>query len=320
MSEPAWRIGPEHLDAATRVVAAHATRTPLVPGTSIHPRVWLKLEAHQHTGSFKVRGALTRLASLSPAEKGAGVVTASAGNHGLGVSYAAARLDVRAKVYVPRSTPAVKRDGIGRLGGAEVVVCEHEGYDATEQEAHREAESSGAVFVSPYDDPWVAAGNGGTVGFEILDALPTLDAIVCPVGGGGLICGIAAARETRGRDVGLVGVNTEASPGMLRSFEEGHAVEALPPAETLAEGLEGGVKPTTYLLAREAGVQMAAVSEAEIADAMRFARDVLGTPVEGSGAVGITWARNHADAMPGTGAIVVVVTGRNVDPERLATL
>lgn len=316
---PAWRIGAEHLEVARRVVAGHATRTPLVPAPTVHPRLWLKLESHQHTGSFKVRGALTRMSVLTEHERAAGVVAASAGNHGLGVAFAAARLGVRARVFVPAQTPAVKRDGIRELG-AEVVVRDEPGYDAAEEAARRDAEATGAVFVSPYDDPWVAAGNGGTVGFEVLEALPRVDAIVCPVGGGGLVCGLAAARAALGRSHALVGVNTQASPGMLRSFEEGRAIEALPPAATLAEGLEGGVRPTTFLLAREAGVRMQAVSEEAIADAMRWARDVLGTPVEGSGAVGLAWVRGALASLPGDGPVVVVVTGRNVDPERLRRL
>ncbi len=340
-TQPAWRIGAEHLEVARRVVAQHAWLTPLVPAPSIHPRVWLKLDNHQHTGSFKVRGALTRLSVLSERERAMGVVAASAGNHGLGIAYASAKLGVSARVFVPAQTPTVKREGIRALG-AEVVVGDMPGYDAAEEAARRAADATGAVFVSPYDDPWVAAGNGGTIGMEVLGAIPDVDAVVCPVGGGGLVCGVAAAREflaaggeddragsagsavrptlVRAASVQLVGVNAEVSPGMLRSFEVGRAVEALPPAETLAEGLEGGVRPTTFLLAREAAVRMEAVSEEAIADAMRWARDVLGTPVEGSGAAGLAWARRAAASLAGDGPIVVIVTGSNVDPVRLRQL
>ncbi len=316
---PAWRIGTEHLEQARGVVRRYATQTPLVAATAIDPRVWLKLECHQHTGSFKVRGALTRLSVLTDEERGQGVVAASAGNHGLGVAYAARKLGVRAKVFVPPGTPAVKVEGIGALG-AEVVVGDTPGYDAAEEAARREARARGCVFISPYDDPWVAAGNGGTVGLEIFESIGSPDAVVCPVGGGGLICGLAAARDAGGRDVDLVGVNTEASPGMFRSFEKGEAVETLPPAPTLAEGLEGGVRPTTFLLAREARVRMELVAEDEIAAAMRWARDVLGTPVEGSAAAAIAWVRRCVARLPGDAPIVVVVSGGNVDPARLGGL
>ncbi len=221
-------------------------------------------------------------------------------------------LGVRARVFVPKHTPAIKRNGIA-ASGAEVIVTDCAGYDETELLARRVAEEEGVPFVSPYDDPDVAAGNGGTVGREIFDAVTGVDAVVCPVGGGGLIAGLAAARDAWSPKTGLIGVNAEASPGMLRSVEEGRALDTLEPVETLAEGLEGGVCPSTFAAVLAAKVEMKAVDEASIADAMRFAKTMLGEVVEGSGAVGVAWARAHADSVPGTGNIVVVVTGRNVD-------
>ncbi len=260
-------------------------------------------------GQLRFLGKLDAEAQSRPLER---VVTASAGNHGLGLAYAARAFGVKAVVFVPESTPAIKRDGITALA-ADLVVSKQAGYDATEVEARLYADEHGLEFVSAYDDPFVAAGNGGTVAVEILDAMATLDAVVAPVGGGGLIAGIAAAIESRRQSTALIGVNTEVSAGMFHSFQAGRALASMPHAETVAEGLEGGVRPSTFEAAREAGVQMKTVSESTIVDTMRFAQRTLGLVVEGSGAVGIAWAREHLEELDGTGPVVLVVTGRNVD-------
>lgn len=315
-AEPAWTLEPTHVDHAIEVVAAHCIRTPVVPATSIGHRVWLKLETEQHTGSFKVRGALCRLASLSPTERRQGVVTASAGNHGLGLAHAARRLGAAVDVYVPRGAADVKRAGMAALG-ANVITADADGYDATEAQARAAALESRRPFVSPFDDPWVAAGNGATVGLEVLERLPNVRTLVAPVGGGGLMAGLAAARRRTGREVALVGVQSEACPAMHRSIELGRAVETMEASETLAEGLEGGVSPTSFHHVREAVERIDLVSEAAIREAMAFAYDRLGVRCEGSAATVIAWALAHASTLPADGDVCLVVTGRNVDPDRL---
>jgi threonine dehydratase len=314
MIETKWKIEAEQLERAGHVVEKHALRTPLVPAPALGERVWIKLETDQRTGSFKFRGAVAKLASLTPSERRHGVVTASAGNHGLGVAEAASRLGIGARVYVPKGTPLVKRDGIA-VRGAHVVVTEAKGYDEAEAEARKAAEDLAAVFVSPFDDPWVAAGNGGTIGHEILAQLEKVDAIVAPVGGGGLMAGLAAARAAAGRDeVKLIGVQSEACPAMKRSIDEGEAIEEMEAeGETLAEGLEGGVSKTSFALVRDAVERIDLVSEMAIADAMRFAEKSLGVTLEGSAATVVAWAREHIGSLPGKHAVVLVLTGRNVD-------
>lgn len=294
---PVWTIGDAELDAAIATVAQHLLPTPLVPASSVHPRLWLKLETKQLTGSFKVRGALAKLASLPAEVREAGIVTASAGNHGLGVAYAGRVLGVRARVYVPAHTPEIKKRGIA-ASGAEVIVTEHEGYDATEAHARAIAEEEGVSFVSPYDDPLVAAGNGGTLGMELFSGVSNLDAVVCPVGGGGLVAGLVAARARSGSSARIVGVNAAASPGMARSLEEGRAVETLDPVETLAEGLEGGVCASTFAAVRDGGVPIVTVEEDAIAKAMQFARTQFGEVVEGSGAVGLAYVLEGLEQLP----------------------
>jgi threonine dehydratase len=312
----AWEIDETHLSAARALVRRHLLLTPLVPAPSLGRRVFLKLETAQHTGSFKVRGALACIASRE-GDRAQPVYAASAGNHGLGVAWAARLLGRNATVFVPKHAPMVKRNGIAGLG-ARVVVTEHTGYDATERVAREAAEADGAWFLSPWDDPWVAAGNGGTVGLETLEALPDIATIVAPVGGGGLVAGLDAARRELGRHVSFAAVQSEACPSMHRSFAEGRAIETFEGAPTLADGLEGGVSTASFAHVRRAVSAIDLVSEAAIASAMRFARRTLGIVVEGSAATVIAWARDRAEMLDRDGApVVLVVTGKNVDAETL---
>ncbi len=309
-ADKAWRIDAAHLEAARRAVDAHALRTPLVPAPSLAPRLWLKLESRQHTGSFKLRGALTRLANLSAEERERRLVVASAGNHGLGMAYAAKRLGLGLKVWVPSVVRESKRAGIAALG-AEVVVSEQASYDAVEGEARADARESGGLFVSPFDDPWIAAGNGGSLAEELFETA-ALSTVIVPVGGGGLISGVLAARSLRGReDVRVVGVQSEACPAMAESLTRGEPVLERRGEGTLAEGLEGGVCASTFAYVRDAGVSVEQVTEQAIGDSMRDSA-ALGYPMEGSAAVAVAWARVHAPAQPGVGAVVAIVSGGNV--------
>ncbi len=317
-TEPSWRIEESHLNAATAAVHRFALQSPLVPAPWIGPNIWLKEEHRLPTGSFKVRGACTRVSALE--DRRAGIVAASAGNHGLGLAYAAREFGVPLVVRVPQGTPAVKVDGMRALG-AEVQVSGEGAYDAVEAEARDLAEERRCPFLSPFDDPWVAAGNGGAIGLELIDALPNLARVVVPTGGGGLLVGIAAACRFRGVSPVLVGVESEVSSAMGQSLARGETLTTLAPSgPTLAEGLEGGVSASTHRLAEEAGVQMETVSEDAIARAMIDAAPHLGA-IEGSAAVSIAWARRHlAENGPLAGATVLIVTGGNVDAHRLEAL
>ena len=316
---PAWSIDLErHLREASAAVAPHIVRTPLERAPAFGEHVWIKRETEQHTGSFKVRGALAALSAYRADVLARGAVAASAGNHGLGMAYAARALGLPVRLYVPASAARVKVDGIRALG-AEIIEVDGVGYDGAEDAALRDAARTGARFISPYDDPYVACGNGGTLGLELLDALPQCATIVTPVGGGGLLLGLDAARRSRGSALRLIGVQSEASPAMLLSLARGSAIERYEAdGATLAEGLEGGVAATTFAHVQAlAGVTLITVSEREIATAMRFSRDELGVVIEGSTAVCVAFARRHARHFDG--ALVVLLTGRNVDADRLVT-
>ena len=284
-----------------------------------HGRVWLALESLQVTGSFKVRGALFALSRLA-AEGAKAVVAASAGNHGAGVAYAANVLDMDATVVVPRVAPEAKRDRISSYG-ARLVVSQSAGYDDAEREARELAASMKLPFVSPYDDVAIVAGNGGSLGLEIAKALGREPAVViAPFGGGGLATGLACAlRSSR-----VFGAQSEASAAFAMSLERGEAVEHLDAAETLADGLEGGISRGAFERARAVVAGVAVVSEQAIAKAMARAYRSLGMAIEGSAAAAVAplLERDLPEPMrPAKGGdLVIVLTGRNVDRARLESV
>ncbi|MFK8001501.1 MAG: threonine/serine dehydratase [Polyangiales bacterium] len=313
-----WNIQPEHIAAAVSTSREHALRSPLVPAPWLGPDTWLKLELALPTGSFKVRGALTYLSQHRERAKERGVVAASAGNHGLGLAYAARLLGLRLKVFVSSALPAVKLDGMRELG-AKLVLCEETQYDAVESRARAEAE--GALFVSPFDDPSVAAGNGSAAMLEVLEALPNLARVAVPVGGGGLLAGVCAALRVQGSEAECVGVESEVSDAMARSLRSNVALATLAPSgPTLAEGLEGGICASTLRAAQEGSVRGELVREEDIAQAMVLLRGQLGRVVEGSGAATVAWARSNSLAKDVGGSTVLWVTGGNVDAPRVDAL
>jgi threonine dehydratase len=308
-------------------------------------RIWLALECMQVTGSFKVRGALLAMeARKARAErdaeraarsgpKSAGVqgrhapalgtplevLAVSAGNHGIGVSLASKALGARATIMVPRGAPRTKTDKIASYG-ATVLHAQSTGYDEAEIEAMELARTRDVPFLSPYDDLDVLAGNGASLGFEIVRALGRVpDLVYAPIGGGGLAIGLACAMKHEGSSAPRVwGVQSEASCAFAQSLERGAAVTALPPAITLAEGLEGGISERSFARARATLAGAIVVTEEELANAMRFAYRELGLALEGSAAAAL--AAVLAAPARTDGDLVVVLTGRNVDPERLAQI
>jgi threonine dehydratase len=284
-------------------------KTPLVPAPALGANVWLKREHLQRTGSFKVRGASLRLDALTEDERAAGVVTASAGNHGQGVALAGTALGIATEVFVPASAPRVKKRAIADYGATVVEV--EGGYDVAEAAARARAEATGRLFVSAFDDPWVIRGNGSTVADEIRAELPDVGCVAAPIGGGGLMSGLAQVLAPAG--VALRGVQPQVNCAMHDSFEKGQALTRYDGAETLAEGCEGAVSVNTYELCRRFGVSIGLVSEAAIRRAVAFAYRRLGLVVEATGAVGIAGVLEGVVSSPGP--LVVVVTGGNVNPE-----
>jgi len=320
--EPARHLGRRFPTARLREVpVVRASELDATADPSGATRVWLALEALQVTGSFKVRGALSAL----HANAGRGrFVAASAGNHGVAVAYAGNVLGLPVTVCVPRTAPRIKREKIVRYG-AELVVAESDHYDDAEALAKELAATTGAAFISPYDDEDVVLGNGASLGFEIARALGGVpERVLVPFGGGGLATGIAWAMQADARgphERGVWGVQSEASPAMAESLERGAAVVRLDsPDTTLAEGLEGGISVDAFARARAAVAGVIVVTEEQIAAAMVHAYRDMGLVLEGSAATALVPVLCGLPEPVRGGDLVVVLTGRNVDSERLEGL
>jgi threonine dehydratase len=270
-------------------------------------RLYFKLECAQVTGSFKVRGPLgLRAVCHDPREW----VTASAGNHGLGMAYALHGLGRPPRLFVPRSSPQVKRDAIAALEAA-ITVVDTESFDAVEAEARRWAASTGALYVS-FDDPAIMAGNGGTLGLEILEQLPELASLLVPVGGGGLIAGLGCVIKALRPQVRLVGVQSEATPAMFESRRRGQVLLQHHGPPTLADGLEGGAGAQSFPYVQRWVDDIRLVSEARLAESMGWLWHQEGLRVEGSAAVGVAAL---LDGLRLPEPVCVVLTGRNVDED-----
>ena len=278
--------------------------------------VWLKLENRQLTGSFKIRGAANRLMLLKPEERGRGVVAASSGNHAQGVAYAARGLGVRVVIVVPENTPKVKRDAIRALG-AELTVHGAEYMDA-ERLAQRMSCDDGMPFLSPYNDPDLIAGQG-TVGLEMLEDEPGLDAVLVPVSGGGLISGVATVWK-EASDAEVIGVQTEASPVMYESVKAGKIID-IQMFDTVAEGLHGGIEQgsVTFPICQRLVDDWIVVKEETIKDTMRLMLLRQHEIVEGSGAVGVAALMEQASRFKGR-KVGIVISGGNVDETLLRVL
>lgn len=269
----------------------------------------LKLENLQRTGSFKERGAVNLLLQLDTGERARGVVAASAGNHGLAVAFHAVRLGIPATIVMPEWAPLIKVTSARRYG-AEVVLC---GDDFDEAYAHARALAGacGRAFVHPFDDDRVIAGQG-TLGLELAEQQPDLDAVIVAVGGGGLIGGVAAALRARCPGVRVIGVEAAAYPAMRRSLEAGHAV-AVPAAPTIADGIAvRHVGQRTLDLARAHVDTVVTVDEEELANAILLLLEIEKTVAEGAGAAPLAALLNRPLDLAGA-RVALVVSGGNID-------
>lgn len=309
------------LPSAGEIRAAHARiapfvkRTPLVHDAELSSRiggeVLLKLECEQYGGSFKLRGALNAVLTLTDAERAAGIVASSAGNHGIGVAMAAQRLGVRATVFVPSGAPSVKRDTMAALGVTVDASQPH--YDAAEDAARAFAAHTGATFVSPCTGRALLAG-AGTVALEIFEERPETAALVVCVGGGGLAGGIGGFVHDAAPQARVLGAQSVATNAMALALAAGHAVD-IPDAPTLCDGLAGRVDDEMFAQGKAALAAIATVEESDVADAIRYLHRAHGLRVEGSGAVGVAAVRRGA-VTPERVPLVVTVSGANIEQAR----
>jgi threonine dehydratase len=312
----------DDIRAAQALLDGIAVRTPLLEWTSVSdPRkLYLKLENLQPIGAFKLRGAYNKVASLNDEERRRGVISYSSGNHAQGVAYAARALGVKAIIVMPGNAPKNKLEATAALG-AEVVTV---GPSSEERRLRAEqlAAEHGYVIVPPYNDEKIIAGQG-TVGLEILEDLPAVETVLVPVGGGGLISGVAAAIKLSNPKVKVIGVEPEVAADAQASFRTGHVVSfaAEQVTQTLADGLRTqSIGAINFEHIRAYVDDIVSVKEEEIQEAMRALSGDSQTIAEPSGAVAPAAFLFHASELPPTKISVAVISGGNIDPEMLREL
>ena len=279
-------------------------------------RVYVKLENLQMTGSFKERGAANLLLQLDEAERRRGVVAASAGNHGLAVAFHAARLGIPATIVMPTYAPLIKVTSARRYGAE--VILDGANYDEAFEQAWARVGRSGAIFVHPFDDPRVVAGQG-TLGLELAEQVDGLDAVIVPVGGGGLIAGVGLALEARRPSVRVVGVQAAAMPAMQRSLQARERVR-VGAAPTIADGIAvRRVGEVTFGLASRLVHEIVTVDEEELANAILLLLEIEKTVVEGAGAAALAALLNRPLGLEGR-RVALVLSGGNIDVTMLARI
>ncbi len=304
-------------DARSRLHGV-ATRTPLIEFKLCAEdprRLFLKPENQQPIGAFKLRGAYNKIASLTAEERKRGVITYSSGNHAQGVAYAARAVGAKAVIVMPNNAPAIKREATAALG-AEIVLV---GPGSAERQAKAEelASERGYVIVPPYNDEQIIAGQG-TIGLEILEDLPDVEMVLTPVGGGGMISGIATAIKLSKPSVKVIGVEPELAGDAQASLRSGKIVQF--PAEevsrTVADGLRTqSIGPINFEHMRRYVDDIITVSEEEIRRAMKYLASKPETLAEPSGAVAVAGFIFHASQLPHTKINVAVISGGNIDPQ-----
>jgi len=278
--------------------------------------VYLKLDNLQRTGAFKERGALNKLLTLTEVERSRGVIAASAGNHAQGLAYHAGRHGIRAQICMPLTTPLIKVSATKGYGAE--VVLHGANYDEACEEAVRRSEPFGMTFVHPFDDEVVIAGQG-TMGLEILQQVPDIEVVVAPIGGGGLIAGVACAIKETNPRVRVIGVQPARLPSMKVAIAEGHPV-TLSPAPTIADGIavrRAGEK--TLPLIQKYVDDIVTVDEEEIANAILLLLEREKTLAEGAGAAAIAALINHKTALSGK-KVAALVCGGNIDVSLLSRI
>jgi threonine dehydratase len=306
-------ISLETIRKARELLDGVSKRTPIVRSDALselcRAEVFLKLENQQHTGTFKMRGAYNRMSHLNPDEKAKGVVTASSGNHAQGVAYAAQQLGIRATIVVPDQVSEAK---LGNLQKYDVDIVLGGGFDEVEAKAREMAKTQGLTYVSPYNDFWVMSGQG-TIGLEIVEELEDFDSIVVPVGGGGLISGIAVAVRSLRPDIEVIGVQTEGASTFYWSWKAGKVVQ-VEETDTLAEAFLGGVEEGSVTLdvCMENVDDIVLVDEETVADGIRFLWSEQGQVIEGAGATSVSPLLKNPERFHGR-KVVCVVSGGNIE-------
>jgi threonine dehydratase len=318
MTLPNAEVSLAHIEAARRTISGHVLRTPMLPAPRLSAltgaEVFVKYENLQVTNSFKERGARTKLASLSAAERARGVIAMSAGNHAQAVAYHAAQLGIAATIVMPEQTPFVKIAATKEYGAQ--VLLDGESVSEAQARAEQEAKSRGLIWVHPYDDPHVIAGQG-TIALEMLDERADLDVLVIPIGGGGLISGIAIAAKAIKPTMEILGVESALYPSMWNAIRG----EDRPlGGATLAEGIAvKNVGALTLPIVRALVSDIVLVDEEHIERAVDVYLTLQKTMAEGAGAAGLAAMLAEPKRFAGK-RVGLVLCGGNIDPRILASI
>jgi threonine dehydratase len=311
-------LGLRDIFVARRNLGNLLRKTPLQYSFLLSQRVgsevYLKLENLQRTGAFKVRGAINKIASLSVEQRARGVVAPSSGNFALGVAYAARALGgVPVNLFMPVNTPASKLDKLAEFGAKIFLVGErYDDADDASMELQREHD---LTYTDSFDDPLIIAGQG-TVGLEIIEELPDVEALLVPVGGGGLVAGVAVAAKAINPAIRIIGVQVEASPSAYLSLKEGRCYERYEHGPTICEGLAGGFGIVPFQIAKDLIDEVVLVNEEEVRGAIFALLETEQLVVEGSGAVGVAALLFDKVDLKGR-KVVAVISGGNIDVDLL---
>ena len=301
----------ETLEAEKRI-RQYTRETPLDPSPYLSQigksRVYLKLENIQHSGSFKVRGALSKYLSLSESEKEKGIITASSGNHGAAVAYVLNKFAGKGTICIPLSTPRSKVDLL-RLYGADLEFY-GECSIATEAYAQEKAKKNGLTYISPYNDLKVIGGQG-TIGIELLTQVERIDAVLVPIGGGGLISGIGGYLKSVAKNIEIIGCETENSPAMSASIKAGKIID-VPYMQTLADGTVGGMEQgsITFELCKNIVDDYILVSEEEIAQAIRLIIERHYMILEGAAAMSVASFLKQKERFQGKNVVLLLTSSK----------
>ena len=302
-------------------IKSYVRKTPLEEsfylGTE-DQKVFFKLESFQRAKSFKIRGALNKMLTLSPEEIERGVATISSGNHGSSVSYAASLLGIKnAKVIVPETTPQSKVDKILYFGSEAMLMGKN--YDEAHALGMKFIEDNGMTYIDAYyDDPKIYGGQG-TIAIEILEQNPQIDTIVVPIGGGGLITGIAVAAKAIKPEIRIVGVQTENCPAMIKAYEDNVFYEEYPCEDSICDSLIGGIGALSYQMAKDYVDEFIAVSEETVGKAVSFMAKHEKYIVEAGSCVTVAALMDHRDRIGGKN-VALVLSGGNIDGALLTEL
>lgn len=301
---------------AKEVLKDVISKTPIVHATKIHENLWIKAENLQGTGAFKLRGAYNKLSNLTPEEREKGVIAASAGNHAQGVAYSCMKMGIKGTIVMPKTAPLSKIEATRSYGVS--VELQGDTFNDAYEYAKNLQEITGAVFIEPFDDPYVIAGQG-TIGLEILEKMNDVDTVIVPIGGGGLISGIAAAIKSLRPNCRVIGVQSEHAPSMKESLEQNKMIK-LENVSTIADGI--AVKTPgnlTFELCKQYVDEVVTVSEEEIAAAILTLLEKMKMVAEGAGATSVAAAMfNKIDLE--NHKCVAVLSGGNIDVNLLSKI